>query len=223
MRTARWNDLDWRRYLYVYYRLVERADRQIGRVMAALKENGLEENTLVIFTSDHGDGMGAHQWARKMMFYEESMRVPLCISWKGVIPQGGDDRQHLVSGLDILPTICDYAGIELDGNLPGESIRPAIENPEIAGREYVVGEMTAPLAVANDNWNGRMFRTHNHKYIVFDKGEKNEMLFDLEKDPLETINVAEDADYQSVKNKLIRGLQDWCLKTGDTRHVNQII
>jgi len=215
MRKDRWSDLDWRRYRYVYYRFVERADRQIGRVLAALKASGLEDDTLVIFTSDHGDGMGAHRWTRKMMFYEECMRVPLCMSWKGVIPQGVDDDQHLVSGIDLLPTFCDYAGIELEGDLPGRSIRPVIENPEAAGREYVVGEMTALPTVTDDTWKGRMLRTHNQKYLAFGKGERNEMLFDLEEDPLETVNVAEDLAYESVKNKLSRHLRDWCRQTGD--------
>lgn len=208
IRENRWTDLDWRRYRYVYFRLVERADRQIGRVMAALKANDLEENTLVIFTSDHGDGMGAHRWTRKMMFYEECMRVPLCISWKGVIPSGVDDRQHLVSGVDLLPTFCDYAGIKLEGALPGKSIRPVIELPETAGRAYVVGEMTAIPTITDDRWEGRMLRTHNHKYLVFDKGERREMLFDLESDPLETVNVAEDLAYESVKAKLGRLLRE---------------
>ena len=215
MRKDRWSDGDWRRYVYVYYRFVERADRQVGRIMAALKANGLEESTLVVFTSDHGDGMGAHRWTRKLMFYEECMRVPLCLAWKGVIPPGIDDEQHLVSGIDLLPTLCDYAGIELEGDLPGKSIRPVIENPQTAGREYVVGELTPLPNITDGAWQGRMLRTHDRKYIVFDQGERTEMLFDLEADPLETVNVADDVAYEGAKSKLRERLEGCCRETGD--------
>ena len=80
-------------------------------MLEALRQVGQEENTLVVFTSDHGEGLGSHQWTGKMMYYEEEAAVPLIVSWKGVTPGGRIDRKHLVSALDVLPTICDYAGV----------------------------------------------------------------------------------------------------------------
>ena len=215
MRKDRWTDRDWRRYLYVYYRLVERADRNIGRVLDALRENGLEENTLVVFTSDHGDGMGAHGWTRKMMFYEECVRVPLHMSWGGMIPPDFRDEDHLVSGVDLFPTLCDYAGIEPPEDIAGQSVKPVIENPEEPGRDCLVGEMTSLQNLTDEKWEGRMLRTPSYKYVVFNGDERGEMLFDLEADPLETSNVAGEARYEGLKNELEGKLQGWCRATDD--------
>ena len=67
----------WRQYLYQYYRMTERVDREIGKIINALESEGLDENTLIIFTSDHGDGGAAHHWAAKLSFYQESVMFRL--------------------------------------------------------------------------------------------------------------------------------------------------
>ena len=131
-RHAEWDENHWRRYCYAYYRLVEDVDRQVGQVLDALRAVGQEENTVVIFTSDHGEGLASHQWTGKMMFYEGEAAVPLVVSWKGVTPAGRIDRGHLVSTLDVLPTICDYAGVRPPPSMRGESLRSVIEKPESA-------------------------------------------------------------------------------------------
>ena len=81
-----YNERDWRNYRWIYCRLTERVDAQIGQLLAALKKNGLEKNTLVIFTSDHGDMDGSHRLASKNVFYENSVGVPFIMQYKGVIP-----------------------------------------------------------------------------------------------------------------------------------------
>lgn len=121
--------------------MTERVDRAIGRVLGALSERGLEENTLIIFTSDHGDGSGSHKWAAKLNLYEESATVPFAISWKGVTPAGRVDREHLVSGLDVLPTMCDYAGVKGLASFRGRSMRSVIENASAEWRDFVVTEL----------------------------------------------------------------------------------
>jgi len=215
LKDKRWDGIDWRKYRYVYYRLVEKLDMQVGRIRRALRENGLEEDTLVVFTSDHGDGMGSHKWTRKMMFYEEAVHVPMILSWKGVIPEGVTDAHHLISGIDILPTLCDYAGINLTKGLPGTSLKPWIENPSTEGRQYVVAESMSAPEITDESWKGRMVRTHNHKYVIFDRGKNREMLFDLGGDPLENVNVAADPAFEDMKNTLRGHLKDWCRQTGD--------
>jgi arylsulfatase A-like enzyme len=116
-----WDPQHWQRYRYAYFRMVEDVDRQVGQVMAALQQAGHEEDTLVVFTSDHGEGLGSHRWTGKMMFYDEEAAVPLIVSWKGVTPAGRIDRKHLVSTLDVLPTICDYAGVPPPSLIRGSS------------------------------------------------------------------------------------------------------
>lgn len=212
MRDARWNEEEWRKYRYVYYRLVEKMDAQVGRVLNAVRENNLEDDTLIVFTSDHGDAAGAHQWARKQLFYEECVRVPMIMSWKNHIPQGIVDEKHIVSGIDLLPTICDYAGIRLDQDVPGKSARPYIESPNIPGRDFAVAETWA--AVQSD-MAGRMIVDHNYKYMVFDQGDKAEMLFDSRKDPNENHNVADKEAYGDIKHDLAGKLMRWIDKTND--------
>ena len=85
--VGNYTEKDWRRLIWGYYRLIERVDEYVGAVMTALRESGLEENTIVLFLSDHGDCHGAHRWNQKTVFYDESARVPFIISWKGKTPK----------------------------------------------------------------------------------------------------------------------------------------
>ncbi len=187
-RHEDWDQDHWRRYRYAYYRMVEDVDRQVGQVLQTLRQLKQEENTVVVFTSDHGEGLGSHRWTGKMMYYEEEAAVPLIVSWKGVTPAGRIDREHLVSTLDVLPTICDYAGVAGPAVVRGESLRQVIEKPETAGHEFVVSEMAGGGA-------GRSFmvRTKQYKYMVFPGAARSEMLFDLLADAGEMKNLASEA------------------------------
>lgn len=139
-RTAGWSDEQWRFYLYNYYRYVEDVDKQIGRVMDTLREQGLEDDTIILFTSDHGEGAAGHKWVVKLMLYDEPAKVPMILSHKGVTPQR-IDQEHLVSGLDVVPTLCDYAGIPFPETVRGISLRPVIERPHSPGRDLLVCQL----------------------------------------------------------------------------------
>ena len=182
-------------------------DAQIGRVLQALADAGLERRTLVIFTSDHGDLDGAHRLEHKSILYEEAARVPFIMSWKGRIAAGTVDRTHLISnGLDLLPTLCDYAGIERPAGLLGRNLRPLAEQGEVAGwRSHVVAE----------SQNGRMVRTKRFKYCVYDCGEHREMLIDLQEDPGEMNNLADLPTHQKELNHHRRLLRDWTKQQND--------
>jgi arylsulfatase A-like enzyme len=186
-----WDEAQWRRYRYAYYRMIEDVDRQVGKLLEALRRAGREEDTLIVFTSDHGEGLGSHRWTGKMMFYEEEAAVPLVVSWKGVTPAGRVDHEHLVSTLDVLPTICDYAGVQPPANMRGQSLRPVIEKPEQPGHPFVVSE----IATGGANAPGRSFmvRTARYKYMVFPGPGGGEMFFDLQNDPGEMKNLAGEA------------------------------
>jgi len=180
-----WSEQDWRLHRWAYCRLTERVDAEIGRVLAALRDTGLDRTTLVVFSSDHGDMDAAHRFEHKSLPYEESARVPFVLSWPGHIPAGRIDRKHLVSAsVDLLPTLCDYAGIQPPQGLPGRSLRPIASGSAPAGwREELVVECTG----------GRCLRTERYKYVIWEGRPPEEMLIDMEQDPGEMTNLAAEA------------------------------
>jgi arylsulfatase A-like enzyme len=203
-----WSEEDWRIHSWIYHRLTEDADRRVGTILTALREAGLERNTLVVFTSDHGEMNGAHQLEAKEVLYEEATRVPFILSFRGVIPEGQVDRSHLVStGLDLLPTLCDFAGIKLPPvALDGRSLRPLSEGrPPDDWRTYVVAE----------SWGDRMIRTQQFKYCRYSSGIHSEQLTDLSADPGEINNLAELPEYAQVLSEHQALLTDWQKKTWD--------
>ena len=209
-----WNENQWRRYIYAYYRMMEDVDLQVGKVLEALRQSGQEDNTLIIFTSDHGEGLASHRWTGKMMYYQEEAAVPLIVSWKGVTPAGRIDREHLASTLDMLPTICDYAGIKGPAVMRGESLRPVIEKPKQAGHEYVVSEM------ASGQQRNFMVRTKQYKYMVFPgtARTKMEMLFDMDADPGEMKNIATEPAMARELERHRRMLAQWNKLTEEDKH-----
>ncbi len=198
-------------------RMLEDVDRQIGQVLAALRQIGQEDNALIIFTSDHSEGLGSHHWTGKLMFYEEEA-VPLVVSWKGVTPSGRIDREHLVSALDVLPTLCDYAGVKGPPIVRGQSLRPVIEDPRDDGHEFVVSEM----ASGGPGMPGRSFmvRTKRHKYMTFPSpgGGTSELLLDLESDQREMKNLSGEAALAGELARHRRLLADWNRTTDISRH-----
>ena len=220
--TADWTPGKWRQYRWAYYRMIEFVDRRIGEVLDALRSAGQEENTVVVFVSDHGDGTGAHMWNQKQVLYEETTRVPLIIAQKGQSRPGVIERTQLVStGLDVFPTVCDYAGVTPPPGLKGHSLRTLVENgQEKALREYVVtetefGEFSNTPPFQHTGPMGRMVRTAKHKYVVYSEGTLREQLFDLEHDPGEMQNLAVSPEAGDVVNAHRRMLQDWAAETKD--------
>ena len=211
--TDNWDELHWRRYLAAYDRLVELVDVEIGRVLEALDGAGLTDSTLVALTSDHGEGVAAHRWATKQMLYEEPVSVPLVLRWPDAIPAQRFDRTQLVSGIDIVPTLCDYAGVSAPEGLAGRSLRPVIDDPSLAGRDFVVAELQ-PHALRLD-LKGRMLRTRRYKYMAFNTGGDPEMLFDLQDDPGETVNLARSVGHEAVLAEHRRLLREWTIRTDD--------
>lgn len=201
---------EWREYRHAYYRLIEQADAGIGRILDALAVEGLAENTLVIFTADHGDGHGAHQLIQKILLYEEMVRVPLVVRPPDR-PTGGEPCSELVSsGLDLLPTICDYAGVDPPGDLRGRSLRPLVTGDDPSDwREYVVTETVGP------HRDGRMVRTDRYKYVVYHEGRHNEQLTDLDADPGEMVNLAKNASHADVLQAHRDRLLAWCHEMDD--------
>lgn len=212
--TKDYTEADWQAYLYHYYRFTEDVDREIGKIWQALHARNLDENTIIVFTSDHGDGAASHRWAAKLSLYDEVLTVPFSISWKGHIPEGRIDRNQLVSGLDLVPTLCDYAGITNRPVLRGKSLRNVLDNPDATLRDVLVAQLEDDKL--DTTRHARMVRDRRFKYNVFNKGANNEQLFDLWNDPGETHNLAYLPAYQPIKERLKKSLRQWMRDNRDT-------
>ncbi|MGM0494453.1 MAG: sulfatase-like hydrolase/transferase [Armatimonadota bacterium] len=195
-----WSEEQWRYYLWSYYRHVEMVDAEIGRVLSGLEESGHADDTLVIFTADHGEGTAHHQMTRKNLLYDEALAVPLMVALPGEIAGGRADNAHLASGLDMMPTICDYAGIDAPPKMRGRSLRPVLEQRNTTWREFAVAEV--------NNNTGRAVRTDRFKYITY-AGDPVEQLFDMIEDPGEMNNLADDAVYADTLADHRALLRDW--------------
>ena len=205
-RYATWTERQWSEYLWVYYRLVEIAEAEVGRVLGALDQAGLAATTVVVFTSDHGEMMGSHQMVTKQKLYDEAAAVPLIVAPPGAQP--AVNTQHLASGLDIMPTLLDYAGIAAPASLEGRSLRPLVEGQAPAWREFVAAECCT-------GGDARMIRTARHKYIAFARGENREMFFDMERDPGETKNLIAEPALAAEVARHRELLKQWLLDTKD--------
>lgn len=210
----RWDERGWRQAMRIYYRFTEVADKAVGIVLDALESSGLEQDTVIIYTSDHGEGNASHMWFGKLSLYEESAAVPFLVSWKGVIPAGAADTERLVSACDILPTVLGCAGIDPPPGIDGEDLGPLIKDTSAKGREYV-GCALYPVS-EKSNLEGRMIRTRRFKYTVFSPGARPEMLFDIVNDPGETRNRARDPGFEQEMKKHRAMLGDWITRTGDS-------
>ncbi len=200
-----WPEKMWKEYRWAYRRYMESVDKQIGKVLDALKESGLEEDTIVIFTSDHGDHDGAHGLTMKRSFYEESANIPLIISYKNHINPGVLDKSSLINnGIDMIPTMCDLAGIETPEKLKGKSFNPL--SNEI--NEFVVSETVG----------GRMLRTPQYKYNIYCvDGISEEQLFDMEKDRGEMKNLAKSEKHKNVLLDHRAKLKKWAKEHQDSK------
>lgn len=196
-----YGEAEWRRHRWAYARLTERVDAEIGRVLEALREGPHAGNTVVVFTSDHGDMDGAHRMEHKTAFYEESAGVPLIIRHPALMQPGRVDREHVVSNaLDLLPTLCDFAGIERPEGLAGESLRPLVE-----GRQSGFRRPAIPL----ESELGQMVVYGEFKYARYFEGAHPEQLHDLEADPGETRNWIADPARAEVREALRRFHWEW--------------
>ncbi len=177
----KWSEKEWRMHRWAYAKLTELVDSQIAKLLDAVKDAGIEEETVIIFASDHGDMDSAHKLEHKSVLYEEAARVPLIICEPGK-SRKTVDKTHLVStGLDLFPTICDYAGIKPPEHIKGRSLKPIVDGEIVNDwRKFVYVEGTF----------GDMIISKRFKYMMHDEGEHAEQLMDLEKDPYEMKNYA---------------------------------
>lgn len=202
---------DWRRYRNAYFRLVETVDREIGKIVDEIDRQNLWRNTVIIFTSDHGDGAGAHQWNQKTVLYEEVVNVPLIVCLPDGKNAGKVLPQLVNNGTDLLPSICDWAAAKIPAGCQGVSYRAVAEhgNPEKVHQPYVVTETLFAQTGGTQGW---AVRTPRYKYVLYEVGKNREMLYDMEKDRGEMRNLAVEGNFKEVVEKHRVMLLEWMKK-----------
>jgi choline-sulfatase len=210
-QAAGWSPENYRHYLAAYYHYIERVDREIGLILEALETSGQAGDTLVVFMADHGDGMGGRGLVTKhTTFYDETTRVPFIFAGPGVA-EDASAGEPLVSLLDLLPTLCDYAGLAAPAGLWGRSLVPWLKGAEGTPHDYVVSEWHTEWGFTIEP--GRMLRTPQFKYVRYREGNGEE-LYDLESDPGEVRNLAPDGEWRTVLERhramLHRHIEETC-------------
>jgi arylsulfatase A-like enzyme len=193
----------YRRYLQDYLRCVQSVDDNVGRILDYLERNGLDENTIVVYTSDQGFYLGEHGWYDKRFMYEESFRTPLIVRWPGVADDGRRTRS-LVQNLDFAGTLLEMAGLPIPPEVQGKSLVPVLQgrlrgnlHDALFYHYYEVGEhrVARHYGVRTDRW----------KLIRFEDNDEWE-LYDLRTDPREMVNLHGRRDRARVRRTLERRL-----------------
>jgi arylsulfatase A-like enzyme len=217
--VGNFNPKMWQALRWGYYRLIEKVDAELGKVLDALQAAGLDDKTVIVFTADHGECAGAHGFNQKTVFYEESARVPLIISAPG--QRAARVVQNFANtGSDVLPTLLDFAGIAQPARITGPSLRPLALGQDVKGwRDHVVVEnnmsQTFPVDGNVPTTQGRMLRAERYKYCVYAHGQNRESLVDLETDPGEMMNLARDPAHRATLLAFRERLRAWGLQHKD--------
>ncbi len=193
----------YQQYMKDYLRTIVSVDRNIGRVLDYLEEQGLDKNTMVVYTSDQGFYMGEHGWFDKRFMYEESFRTPLLISLPG--GKRGDVEQ-LVQNIDYAPTFLELAGVTVPDDIQGESLLPLLKGESVDWREslyYHFYEYPAEHAVKRHYG----VRTDRYKLIHFYNDIDTWELYDLKEDPNEMNNIYGKRGTKRITKKLMMELE----------------
>jgi iduronate 2-sulfatase len=197
-----------RQALQAYYASISFMDAQVGRVINALDRLKLADNTIIVFTSDHGYHMGEHGLYQKMSLFEGSARVPLLIVAPGVTRKGTVSRSP-VSQLDLYPTLAELAGVKPPANLQGQSLVPMLKDPSVPGRGWALTQVTrgggpARATVTRDvgsegkRFFGYTLRTDRWRYTEWDEGRQGRELYDHDADPQELTNLADKPEQAAI-------------------------
>ena len=201
-----------RQCVQAYYASISFMDAQVGRVVDSLDKLGLAENTIIVFTSDHGYHMGEHGLWQKQSLFEGSARVPLLIVAPGTASKGTVVKTP-VSHLDLYPTLTELAGVRAPANLQGQSLVPMLKDPAAVGRGWALTQVVRGgnfnrqgAAPAQGDKGTRFFgyslRTPRWRYTEWDEGKAGRELYDHDADPGELTNLAEKAEHAATVAEL---------------------
>ena len=191
-----------------YYGLVSEVDHHVGRIIETLEQTGQIENTIIVFTSDHGDMMGDQGLIGKgPMLFDSVLRVPLIFYFPPALP-AGVVVEGMTEQIDVMPTLLEMAGIDVPANVQGVSLLPMI-NGDAKGKEVIFSEYGQGLT--GDKSKMKMARTEQWK-LVYTYGDTSE-LYDLVNDPDELVNLYGHPEYQDAELRMMRHLMDWVNET----------
>jgi arylsulfatase A-like enzyme len=202
----------WQCIIAAYWGYVSLIDEQVGRLLDALERNGFADDTVVIFTSDHGGFAGNHRLADKgPAMYDDIYRIPLIVR-DPQAAERGNVSQAMVSLIAIMPTVLDIAGADIPGDLDAVSFLPLLRDPSATGRDWI----TAEFHGHHFPYPQRMIRTRRYK-LVISPADKNE-LYDLTADPYELNNLYDHPGYTSMQQELTGRLYRHLVAAGDNFH-----
>jgi len=216
------SEIEWRNYVHDYLRMVEKLDQDLGRMVEAVE--GRKDQTLVVLTADHGEGAGRHKRVQKWHPFEQSVKVPLVFYLPGTVMEGVQDTKNIVSGVNLMPTVCDYAGIPKPQLGRGESLRNTLEGK--------ADQPAFETAFMEFKHTARIVRHRDFKYVKYyefsrvpDKpfvGKKDgkpvkfsqgagrdkyadtgkRLLFNIREDPWEMKDLSKDPEYASKMEEM---------------------
>jgi arylsulfatase A-like enzyme len=196
-----------------YYAHIRRLDMEIARLIDYLERSGQIDNTIIVYTSDHGDMLGSHGYYEKQLYYNESARIPLIISWPRKIISG--ERKSSISLVDLMPTLLGLIEVECPEGIDGSDESNVLLNPDAKGQEYVYFYSYIPchMAAIRKVMSWRAVSDGNLVYVVDEMGEEI-ALYDDSADPLQRINLKDDSRYADQKLRL-RSVLDSLVKKHD--------
>ncbi len=201
-----------REIIQAYYASVSLMDAQVGRILDALEETGLSENTIVVFTSDHGYHLGAHGLWQKGDLFEGSARVPLIIA-RPSEPFAGRSTGAVTEMIDLYPTLAELCSLPLPDHLAGVSLQPVLADPSARLREAALTVAWSRAGWVHRDMEGMdilgySIRTPRYRYTEWDGGRHGIELYDYEADPDEYVNLAGRAEAEGVEDRMRRLLRE---------------
>jgi len=204
-KLAPWprSEAEIRKHLHEYYAVMSGLDAHIGRLLKALKDLQLSDDTIIVFSSDHGLALGSHGLMGKQSLYEHSMKSPLVFSGAGIAKGESDALVYL---FDIFPTVCSLTGAKLPEKIDGKSLEPILSKKQTKVRDTVfLSYRDVQRAVRDERW----------KLLRFPQVNKT-LLFDLKNDPDEMKSLADDPKYADEVKRLTKVMEQWQKDLGDT-------
>ena len=222
---------NWAKINSIYHGMVSQVDKTVGAILNKLEELGLKENTIIVYTSDHGEMMGAHGMFAKQYMYEESARVPWLMKIPGV-HSGQKVVEQPVSHIDMVPTLMDiFNQKQTAEQLPGQSLLPLIKGEKI-NQDHVFVEwnpnvlhyvkdtkLASPEQIEKikNEYVRTVVSPDGWKLCLSDRDKSQ--LFNLNDDPLETTNLFDSGEYQHIIEQLTRKIKEWQVSVGDNVEV----